>query len=151
MMCYHGYRTDNGQGMRMLPGRYDVIDTIKPCVSHKLLTEIDSRLSSGEELPGIARELGVSYYDLRAQLKRNGFRFKALHVAQGIPLDRIELFISWIAKQGLQYVREGGKVLYRVKLNKTGRRIMIVDGMARLDQGLKDRYRKFCAESGIDP
>lgn len=158
MMCYHGYRTDNGQGMRMI-GHVSTNFTLKPkpeqpkgrppkkAITEELLKQIEAAIANGDTFVNQAKQSGFTFDALSKAWRNSGRRVRGVR-QRGLPevilIDTIHEFALWCEKRGMNIkkspdkrivwciqIMEGGRFNYRA-IRKTEKSFSFSNGVAAL-------------------
>lgn len=159
MMCYYGYRTGNGQGMRMLlnvpadiqfrpqppPAPKGVPP--KPQITEELLKQIEAAITNGDTFVDQAKQSGFTLEALKSAWQRSGRKVRGIR-QRGLPevilIETIHEFALWCERRGMNIkkspdkrivwciqIMEGGRFNYRA-IRKTEKSFSFSNGVAAL-------------------
>ncbi len=138
MMCYYGYRTDNGQGLRMLssmlmtPPSIEIAQPQPPkgrppqhAISEELLQQIEAAITNGDTFSNQAKLSGFSPEALKKAWQRSGRKVRGIRqrgLPETISLDTVHEFALWCESRGHNIKKSSDKrVIWSIQVVDGGR------------------------------
>src|SRR3990167_3725863 len=165
MMCYHGYRTDNPQGMRMI-GHVSTNFTLKPkpeqpkgrppkkAITEELLKQIEAAIANGDTFVNQAKLSGFTPDALKTAWRRSGRRVRGTRHG-GLPatilIDTIHEFALWCEGRGMSIKKSADKrIVWSIQIMEGGRlqyrAIRKKDGKFGFSNGVAALFKRFLKE-----